>query len=38
VYLYLDKLSNTFADWGQSGNGDQERPASEQGSVKQAAE
>jgi HAE1 family hydrophobic/amphiphilic exporter-1 len=38
VYLYLDKLSNMFADWGRSGSGDQERPASEQHSVKQAAE
>src|SRR3981189_3098256 len=38
VYLYLDRLSNAFADWGQSGNGDQERPPSEQGSIKQAAE
>src|SRR6202795_1450940 len=26
VYLYLDKLSNMFADWGRSGKGDQERP------------
>jgi hydrophobic/amphiphilic exporter-1 (mainly G- bacteria), HAE1 family len=38
VYLYLDKLSNAFTDWGRSGDGDQERPASEQASVKQAAE
>jgi HAE1 family hydrophobic/amphiphilic exporter-1 len=38
VYLYLDKLSNAFTDWGRSGDGDQEQPASEQGPVKQAAE
>jgi len=38
VYLYLDKLSNMFTDWGRSGSGDQERLASEQHSVKQAAE
>ena len=38
VYLYLDRLSNWFAGWGRSGNADQERPAGEQGSVKQAAE
>ncbi len=38
VYLYLDRLSNAFADWGRSENGDQARPASEQGSIKQAAE
>jgi HAE1 family hydrophobic/amphiphilic exporter-1 len=38
VYLYLDRLSNAFADWGRSGNADQEPPASEQRSIKQAAE
>src|SRR5258707_304459 len=38
VYLYLHRLSNAFADWGRSGDGDQERPASEQGPIKQAAE
>jgi hydrophobic/amphiphilic exporter-1 (mainly G- bacteria), HAE1 family len=38
VYLYLDRLSNAFADWGRSGNADQERRAREQGPVKQAAE
>jgi len=38
VYLYLDRLSNAFAGWGRSGNADQEPPASEQGSIKQAAE
>ncbi len=38
VYLYLDRLSNWFADWGRSGDADQEPPASAQGSIKQAAE
>ena len=38
VYLYLDRLSNAFADWGRSGNGDQDRPAIEHDSVKEAAE
>jgi HAE1 family hydrophobic/amphiphilic exporter-1 len=38
VYLYLDRLSNWFSGWGRSGNADQEHPASEQGSIKQAAE
>jgi HAE1 family hydrophobic/amphiphilic exporter-1 len=38
VYLYLDRLSNAFANWGRSGNTGEERPASEQGSIKQAAE
>jgi HAE1 family hydrophobic/amphiphilic exporter-1 len=38
VYLYLDKLSNAFAGWGRSGDGDHELPASEHGSIKQAAE
>jgi HAE1 family hydrophobic/amphiphilic exporter-1 len=38
VYLYLDRLSNAFADWGRSGNDDEERPPSEQGPIKQAAE
>ena len=38
VYLYLDRLSNAFASWSRSGNTDQQRPASEQGSIKQAAE
>jgi multidrug efflux pump len=37
VYLYLDRLSNAFANWGRSGNTGEERPASE-GSIKQAAE
>jgi HAE1 family hydrophobic/amphiphilic exporter-1 len=38
IYLYLDRLSNAFAGWGRSGNDDQERPAGEQGTIKQAAE
>jgi hydrophobic/amphiphilic exporter-1 (mainly G- bacteria), HAE1 family len=38
VYLYLDRLSNAFANWGRSGNTGEERPASKQGSIKQAAE
>jgi hydrophobic/amphiphilic exporter-1 (mainly G- bacteria), HAE1 family len=38
VYLYLDRLSNAFANWGRTGNAGEERPASEQGSIKQAAE
>jgi HAE1 family hydrophobic/amphiphilic exporter-1 len=36
VYLYLDRLSNAFAGWGRSS--DQERAASEQDPIKQAAE
>src|SRR3981189_2529742 len=38
IYLYLDRLSNAFANWGRSGDADQEHPADEQGSIKQAAE
>jgi hydrophobic/amphiphilic exporter-1 (mainly G- bacteria), HAE1 family len=38
IYLYLDRLSNAFAGWGRSGNDDEQRPAGEQGSIKQAAE
>ena len=38
VYLYLDRLSNWFSGWGRSGNASQDHPASEQGSIKQAAE
>ncbi len=38
VYLYLDKLSNAFSDWGRSGDGEQERAVGEQAPVKQAAE
>ncbi len=38
IYLYLDRLSNAFERWGRSGDPDQDRPASEHGSVKEAAE
>jgi HAE1 family hydrophobic/amphiphilic exporter-1 len=38
VYLYLDRLSNWFSGWGRTGDAGEERPASEQGSIKQAAE
>jgi HAE1 family hydrophobic/amphiphilic exporter-1 len=38
VYLYLDKLSNAFENWGRSSGADRSRPASEQASIKQAAE
>ncbi len=38
VYLYLDRLSNAFAKWGRFGDTGEERPASQHGSIKQAAE
>ncbi|HET7123207.1 MAG TPA: multidrug efflux RND transporter permease subunit [Bradyrhizobium sp.] len=38
VYLYLDRLSNAFEDWGRSKGLEGEPPASEHGSVKEAAE
>ena len=38
IYLYLDRLANWFEGWGVSGDDDHEHPASEQGSIKQAAE
>jgi len=38
IYLYLDRLSNWFSGWGRSGSSDQQLIASEQGSIKQAAE
>src|SRR6202040_1700936 len=38
VYLYLDRLSNAFADWGRSGNIENARPATEHRSAKEAAE
>jgi len=38
VYLYLDRLSNAFARWGQSSDPDRDAHPDEQGSVKQAAE
>jgi HAE1 family hydrophobic/amphiphilic exporter-1 len=37
VYLYLDKLSNAFSNWGRSGRDDAE-DVSEHGAVKEAAE
>jgi HAE1 family hydrophobic/amphiphilic exporter-1 len=38
VYLYLDKLSDLISGWGRSPNMEGEQPATERGSVKQAAE
>jgi len=38
VYLYLDRLSNWFADWGRSANSGRQQPPAEQGAIKQAAE
>ena len=38
VYLYLDRLSNAFSDWGRSKNIESERPATEHRSAKEAAE
>ena len=38
VYLYLDRLSSAFTNWGRSAPPDQERQPDERGSVKQAAE
>jgi len=38
VYLYLDRLSNTFSGLGRSEDADRERLAGERGSIKQAAE
>jgi HAE1 family hydrophobic/amphiphilic exporter-1 len=38
VYLYLDRLSNAFAGWGRSNNVEDEQPAADHGSIKQAAE
>jgi HAE1 family hydrophobic/amphiphilic exporter-1 len=38
VYLYLDRLSNAFENWGRSKSAEGERPVEEPGSVKQAAE
>jgi HAE1 family hydrophobic/amphiphilic exporter-1 len=37
VYLYLDKLSNAFANWGRSKSGDAQ-DLSEHSAVKEAAE
>jgi HAE1 family hydrophobic/amphiphilic exporter-1 len=38
IYLYLDRLSNWFSGTGAADDVDQARPASEHGSIKQAAE
>ncbi|PDT76679.1 efflux RND transporter permease subunit [Bradyrhizobium sp. C9] len=38
VYLYLDRLSNAFANWGRSPRADHDVDDGEDGSVKQAAE
>jgi len=38
VYLYLDRLSNAFSDWGRSKNVESERPTTEHRSTKEAAE
>jgi len=38
VYLYLDRLSNTFTGWGRSVSADRGQAAGERDSVKQAAE
>jgi HAE1 family hydrophobic/amphiphilic exporter-1 len=38
VYLYLDRLSNAFDNWGRSAPPDQEQQPDQRGSVKQAAE
>ena len=38
VYLYLDRLSNTFARWGRSSNPNHDAHLDARGSVKQAAE
>ncbi|WP_298364444.1 efflux RND transporter permease subunit [uncultured Bradyrhizobium sp.] len=38
VYLYLDRLSNAFANWGRSPRADHDADDGEDGSVKQAAE
>ncbi len=38
VYLYLDRLSNAFSDWGRSKNIESERPTTEHRSAKEAAE
>jgi HAE1 family hydrophobic/amphiphilic exporter-1 len=38
VYLYLDRLSNAFENWGRSTDIEDERPGTQPGSVKEAAE
>jgi HAE1 family hydrophobic/amphiphilic exporter-1 len=38
VYLYLDRVSNAFADWGRAKNVEDEQRETERGSIKEAAE
>jgi HAE1 family hydrophobic/amphiphilic exporter-1 len=38
VYLYLDRLSNAFSNWGRSPRADDDVHPDARGSVKQAAE
>ena len=38
VYLYLDRLSNAFSNWGRSKNVESGRPTTDHGSAKEAAE
>jgi HAE1 family hydrophobic/amphiphilic exporter-1 len=38
VYLYLDRLSNAFARWGRSKDGDHDAHVDATATVKQAAE
>jgi hydrophobe/amphiphile efflux-1 (HAE1) family protein len=38
VYLYLDRLSNAFSEWGRSKNVESGRPTTDHGPAKEAAE
>jgi hydrophobic/amphiphilic exporter-1 (mainly G- bacteria), HAE1 family len=38
VYVYLDRLSNAFSEWGRSKNVDSGRPSADHASAKEAAE
>jgi len=38
VYLYLDRLSNAFSNWGRSPNADQDQHGDAHGTIKEAAE
>ncbi|MEO6839911.1 MAG: efflux RND transporter permease subunit [Bradyrhizobium sp.] len=38
IYLYLDRLSIMFSNWGRSDNADQDRHADVHGAIKEAAE
>jgi HAE1 family hydrophobic/amphiphilic exporter-1 len=38
VYLYLDRLSNAFGNWGRSGDAEDEQPRDDSRPVKEAAE